>query len=788
MTDPFAKLAKTKPKPDATITRMAKLFTGLDRAHGQYQVDDNLSKGKNKKGGKALTIGEPATTETWRDHLSGKVGLGIIPITDDATCHWACIDVDTYDGDAVKQCHQFITEQNWPLVVCRSKSGGAHVLAFFSEGVSAKTVNTKLAKLATAMGHDGCEIFPKQTKLEEGGVGNWLNMPYFDHEVSTRYGLDAMGKRLDLIPFLDFAESRLMTAEQLTALKVPTKTKPKAAGDYADGPPCLQDMIDARISDGRNEALMHFSVYAKDKHGDDWRDAMLAFNAKLPMPLTEKELNNTVLKSAARKDYGYACNKQPMKHFCDKSVCAKRRFGNLGPINEETDKAKNAACNELNQKYAVAKRGGKVAIVEQFRTTMGKERRIEYRFFKPSDLAIFEANNLIEVGDRPVPKFKLWMEHPERRTYESMIMDPSRDCGYLGNGVFNMWAGFPYEPKAGSIPYFDELVNEIICDGNAELAEYFWKWKARGIQRPGLLGEVALAMLGGQGIGKGMYARTYGRLFGNHWYHFSKTSDLLADFNMHMVDLLFGFADEAVRPKSSVQASQMKAIITEPSLSIQAKFIDVTQMRNRLKLMFATNQKQVADIEGDDRRFVVTNVSEKMKGNFDWFDNVVKEMDGGGMNVLMHRLLHEIEVTDWNHRLLPKTAAKDAQKDLSLNAFESFWYDSLHEGNFGGAPFEFERVPIDVIWETYLTHRQRSPNKDGPESKAIFARDYVRMVLPENYNPRRRASGYEWPRGQQRSGCWYNLPTIDVCRAEFEKYLGRVIEWPKDIDDGNPTF
>ncbi|MHA2122786.1 MAG: hypothetical protein ACW990_16435, partial [Promethearchaeota archaeon] len=63
--------------------------------------------------------------DLWENHING-VGpaLGIIPITEANTCKWGCIDIDEYDFDH-KALVTDIRNNNFPLVVCRSKSGGA---------------------------------------------------------------------------------------------------------------------------------------------------------------------------------------------------------------------------------------------------------------------------------------------------------------------------------------------------------------------------------------------------------------------------------------------------------------------------------------------------------------------------------------------------------------------------------------------------------------------------------------------------------------------------------------
>ena len=75
-----------------------KIFQGLTRAHGVTYVDRKAADGQKIKG-KSFVQREFVTNEMWENHLKGiEPSLGIIPITDDNTCKWGCIDIDSYAG------------------------------------------------------------------------------------------------------------------------------------------------------------------------------------------------------------------------------------------------------------------------------------------------------------------------------------------------------------------------------------------------------------------------------------------------------------------------------------------------------------------------------------------------------------------------------------------------------------------------------------------------------------------------------------------------------------------
>jgi hypothetical protein len=169
---------------DSAIERFKRLFRGYEHAHGQHELsaaaDDN---GKVK--GRAATKGYGATDKEYDIHLAGKgTSLGLISLMQDNRCWFGAIDIDI-QGDRplkekIEELEKRIRALELPLVVCRSKSGGAHLYMFGSEPLPAKELTTKLKELSAILGYGGCEIFPKQTtRVNEGDRGNWINIAYY---------------------------------------------------------------------------------------------------------------------------------------------------------------------------------------------------------------------------------------------------------------------------------------------------------------------------------------------------------------------------------------------------------------------------------------------------------------------------------------------------------------------------------------------------------------------------------------------------------------------------------
>lgn len=315
-------------------TRFHSLFAGNDRAHGTFSVNaDRASDGK--KTGTARVLREPPTTDLWDKHLKGESGLGIIPIKDNNACHWGAIDIDVYNLDHSALIKQ-IEKHELPGVVCRSKSGGAHLFFFFSKEVLAADLQPKLISIAAMLGFGGSEVFPKQQQIlaDRGDTGNFLNMPYFAGPRTTRYGYSKDSESLSPAEFLDFAEGRRIDPDKFLDIQ----TAPKKADELLPkGPPCLQHLAAQGFGEGsRNNALFNLGVYARMSNPDKWEEDLHRYNKAFMVPPLETREVELILSQLKKKEYFYKCEDQPIVSFCNKDVCLTRKFG-IGPGQRAND-------------------------------------------------------------------------------------------------------------------------------------------------------------------------------------------------------------------------------------------------------------------------------------------------------------------------------------------------------------------------------------------------------------------------------------------------------------------
>ena len=430
------------------MKQFKQIFSGLEIAYGQYQPGERGSNGKQK--GKAFIVRKNVTDDLWKNHLEGKgPALGIIPITESNDCRWGCIDIDEYDLNHLSLI-QSIRSFNFPLIVCRSKSGGAHIFLFTKENIPASLMQSKLKQFAKALGYEGSEIFPKQTEIlvERGDTGNFLNLPYHNQMKGLRYAINDNGSGCTLEEFYQLYDKFSLRSEEMEKIKVQEKKIDEA---FPNGPPCLNKLASVGFGEGsRNNALFNVAVYYKQSNPDTWEDKIVEANSKYMEPALSNNEVQQLIKSVNRKGYDkYRCKDAPINAVCQAGLCRTKRFG-VGYGEEEMP-----ILGSLT-KYTSAP--------PQWFLNVNKTRvelKTEQLYSPPLfALACLDQANLVV----PVPKARDWKEHflkplmnnlQEVEPLESL--NPTNELtGLLQDWTTNRQAARTMDDIFNKLPYTDD--------------------------------------------------------------------------------------------------------------------------------------------------------------------------------------------------------------------------------------------------------------------------------------------------------------------------------------------
>ena len=130
---------------------------------------------------------DPVTDKVIRDHLEGKITIGVYPLLQDETCYFLAVDFDKKswmeDAQAFLETCRLLQV---PAALERSRSGkGCHVWVFFTSPVASSTARqlgcyilTRTMSRRHELSMDSYDrLFPNQDTMPKGGFGNLIALP-----------------------------------------------------------------------------------------------------------------------------------------------------------------------------------------------------------------------------------------------------------------------------------------------------------------------------------------------------------------------------------------------------------------------------------------------------------------------------------------------------------------------------------------------------------------------------------------------------------------------------------
>ncbi len=361
-------------------------------------------------------------------------------------------------------------------------------------------------------------------------------------------------------------------------------------------------------------------------------------------------------------------------------------------ISKARDEVIDPALTELNARHAIIEmdRGGRCVVMEEDWDEQLQRRKIVFQNFENFRNRYMRRH--VEIGrdkngnPETMPLGKWWLQHPRARQFRKIVFLPGEETQ---QNVFNLWRGFGCDPKPGDKHLgFLRHIKDNLCGGNEDLATYVIRWLARMVQLPSHPAEVALVIRGKKGTGKGFFGRAICKLLGQHSMHCSSAKYVTGHFNAHLQDCVFLFADEAFLACTKQEEGMLKAMITENTISIEAKGVDATIARNCLHILIASNEEHVIPASGIERRFVVMQADDARMQDSAYFAERQAELDGGGLENLLHHLIN-LDITCFDHRAIPRTAALLEQVELGMAPLDRWLFSLLDEAilpnNIGAA-------------------------------------------------------------------------------------------------------
>lgn len=402
--------------------------------------------------------------------------------------------------------------------------------------------------------------------------------------------------------------------------------------------------------------------------------------------------------------------------------------------------------DELNHKHAVIPIGGRVLILNrEYEPVMDRQL---LTFSAKTDFETRYCNRKVWDNGEEVGLGTYWMNHPRRAEFDGMVFSPGLDQpGYL-----NLWTGWGVEPKPGSCQKYLDFVRDVICSGDGALFDYIIYWCAHLVQRPQELPETALVFRGREGIGKNTFIDPLRDIVGReHFLMLSSLNQITGRFSGHLATALLVFCNESVWGGDKSAQGVLKSMITDDVQPIEYKGRDLTMVKSYRRMIMASNEDWVVPRGADDRRYVITDVSDARKGDYTYFQAIRDEMKNGGTEALMHYLLAR-DIKDWHPRKIPE-GLQTCGWELKIRSGGSivqWWFDLLQRGWIQCIAAQYseedrfvwpEKCMTDVVQKSYLNWCENYKIAHREHSVVIgkLIQDWgVKKCRPRTDNPDRR--------------------------------------------------
>jgi len=434
----------------------------------------------------------------------------------------------------------------------------------------------------------------------------------------------------------------------------------------------------------------------------------------------------------------------------------------------------NSLFLAMNQTFAVVRYGTQILVA-----TIGDD----ICLMKVEDFHKMLANIVVPVGNKEIAVSRLWFKWEDRRQYPGagVVFQPGGPPEIKGD-MLNLWRGFGIKPMPGNWSLLRDHIFKEVCSGRQDYFDYLINWMAYAVQHPDRPMGVAVAFLGAQGAGKGIVARTFGKFFGKHFAHIANGEQLTGRFNASIGMSCVVFLDEALWAGDKKGEGVLKALITEPSLQLEAKFRDPIRVENRLRIVVASNNDWAVPAGIGDRRWFVLNVADTYSGmaHQGYWNAVYNQIDGGGAAAMLHDLL-SMDVSAFNVRAVPHTAAKASQQVHSLHGSLAWLHDVLQEGSIGGEQWQDAGLTIetDRAYMCYVEFSKRQRDWK-PEIKAVWSKN-IRAALDPHIHTTRPTKGATRVRE-------FQFAPLDDCRRQFASHLcAPDLEWEAGSQPDNQS-
>jgi hypothetical protein len=389
------------------------------------------------------------------------------------------------------------------------------------------------------------------------------------------------------------------------------------------------------------------------------------------------------------------------------------------------------------------------------------------------------------------PVSKLWLEYPQRRTYDKIIFDPQKEYDPKGGAEYNLWRDFVIKPIKGDCHLTMEYINDIISNKKSDMNNHVFDFLAHMRQKPWEKPEFALVLVGPKGVGKTFLMDIIKVLIDGkqrhlHCYKTSNPQDIFGDYRSQLLNLIGLLLEEVTWGGDKKHENMLNDLISGKTITINIKFGPVITVSNLMRIIMGANPGWTVPASHDERRYTIAQVSDAHQQDHSYFKAIQYELDNGGYEAIMYELMTR-DISQFNCREALITDALIDQKEKSMPDVERWWLNILRSGKLKFVVSQSDDKEYCVNKEILHNDYIRFMRKISVRSKLLQPDEFaikLRSFLPKIENGKIIMGGKGRPEsiigttriGKEKLYC-HLMPSLQMCRDLMDFRLKRKLEW-----------
>ena len=246
-------------------------------------------------------------------------------------------------------------------------------------------------------------------------------------------------------------------------------------------------------------------------------------------------------------------------------------------------------------------------------------------------------------------------------------------------GAYNLWEGFPIEETP-----LDDTADtsniwkhfKYLSNHDKEVEEYLKNWLAHIVQYPGKKSNTAILLKGNEGAGKSVYAEMFLKhILGQNRITITSKLDMILGLNAVNEGKLLTVLNEANGGDTHKSVNLLKDYITQTETTTKKLYHDPIPTISRDRVIFTTNNLNSIPATKDNRRWVIIQVSNELKGNAEYFKTLFRDLENLTIMRKFYEELKAVKLENWNPEKFPITELAKDLYELNENVYDAFGDD-----------------------------------------------------------------------------------------------------------------